>query len=454
MGQVSILAAGTERIECFIDEPFRTRTVVDMPSSACLLRVSGADGNKYCRGLDIFTYLRQRLVDNHLSGDFPMRFVGGFIGAFGYGLRNLCCPRGKATVTSFQWRECTNAASWEGDADMGGREPDASFVYCPRAIVYHHDSGEAWVLSILPNDQTWVREYARAIDSPIATLPPPVVSIMESLVPVLSQAAYCRRVNQCIAHLRQGDSYEICLTTLCKSPSCISDAWNFYRRMRTHNPAPFSAFFPLNSSSTLCCTSPERFLSVHGRKVESRPIKGTQPRATSVASDERLAEELARSVKDRAENMMIVDLTRNDVSRVCKVGSVSVPQMMLVESYAVHQLVSAVVGELEEENHAVDAVRAVFPPPSMTGAPKLKTMQLIDDLEDSPRGVYSGVLGYFSFIGDADFDVIIRSALVGSKGVVVGAGGAVTVLSDPQGEYDEMLLKVQTLGSPKNERAD
>ena len=127
---------------------------------------------------------------------------------------------------------------------------------------------------------------------------------------------------------------------------------------------------------------------------------------------------------------------------------------MLVESYAVHQLVSAVVGELEEENHAVDAVRAVFPPPSMTGAPKLKTMQLIDDLEDSPRGVYSGVLGYFSFNGDADFNVIIRSALVGSKGVVVGAGGAVTVLSDPQGEYDEMLLKVQTLGLPMKERAD
>ena len=200
----------------------------------------------------------------------------------------------------------------------------------------------------------------------------------------------------------------------------------------------------------VCCSSPERFLRIGaGGAIESKPIKGTAPRGATAAEDEALREALRSSAKDRAENLMIVDLIRNDLSRVAEPGSVHVPDglLMAIESYAsVHQLVSTVRARLDvaRGHDALDAVATAFPPGSMTGAPKARTMRIIHQLERAqPRGVYSGALGFLSVDGAADFNVVIRTAVVTRAGVRLGAGGAVVILSDAPSEWQEVLLKAR-----------
>jgi len=300
-----------------------------------------------------------------------------------------------------------------------------------------------------------------------------------SFIPRRSKAQYKRDIAKCHEYIRQGESYELCLTnqweTVVPKNKNNKDPLGLYKLLRERNPAPFSAFvkFP---NVAICSSSPERFISVTPKTnsmnpqkkdwiVEARPIKGTiarpmvshpphHPQRPCPIKDAQSAAELQSSVKDRAENLMIVDLLRNDLSRVCQVGSVHVPHLMHIESYAtVHQMVSTVRGTLMEKNQpeGLHVLKACFPGGSMTGAPKKRSMEILHRLEQGePRGPYSGCLGYWSVNGRMDMNIVIRSAvLVSNKknewNISIGTGGAITALSDSQDEYEEMRLKARAV---------
>ncbi|MFO0740525.1 MAG: aminodeoxychorismate synthase component I [Labilithrix sp.] len=262
----------------------------------------------------------------------------------------------------------------------------------------------------------------------------------------LSREEYLARVATAKEHILSGDAFEICLTTAFDVPFERAEAWALFRALRRRNPAPFAAFLEL-PEATIVSSSPERFLSLDGDRVaETRPIKGTRPRGTTPEEDARLREELRASEKDRAENAMIVDLSRNDLGRVCEVGSITAPDLYAVESYAtVHQLVSTVRGKLAPQRDALDLLRAAFPPGSMTGAPKIEAMRILEALEPVERGIYSGALGWIDASGTMDLSVVIRTAICANGLARFHAGGAVTADSDPAAEYAEMQQKTRAL---------
>jgi para-aminobenzoate synthetase component 1 len=277
-----------------------------------------------------------------------------------------------------------------------------------------------------------------------------------------SQGSYAEAVDDIREEIAAGNVYQANLTqrldvALEGGGGHYEDAWSRYRTLRELSPAPFAAYLELPEVSILS-SSPERFLAMDAdRKVESRPIKGTRPRGASDERDAELAAELESSEKDRAENLMIVDLVRNDLGRVCETGSIAVPELMAIEAYAsVFQMVSTVTGRLRGEHDAVDLVRACFPPGSMTGAPKIAAMGIIDRLEPVRRGIYSGAIGYFDLRGGLDLSVVIRTLLLKKGRAHLHAGGAVVADSEPAAEYRESLDKaralIAALGAPAVDR--
>jgi para-aminobenzoate synthetase len=254
---------------------------------------------------------------------------------------------------------------------------------------------------------------------------------------------YLADIARCQAALAAGESYEVCLTDQI-STDASPDPWELYRLLRQTNPAPFAAYLKLGELTVLS-SSPERFLSVdRERHVQARPIKGTTRRSPDPIEDAALCAELTSDEKTYAEHLMIVDLLRNDLGRVCEVDSVRVPELMVVEQYAtVHQLISTVTGVLEAARTPVQCVRACFPGGSMTGAPKLRTMDIIDETERVARGVYSGAIGYFGLDRSVDLSIVIRTIVMRPGATTIGAGGAIVMQSDPQEEFDEILLKAR-----------
>lgn len=259
--------------------------------------------------------------------------------------------------------------------------------------------------------------------------------------------AYLARVGAAKRAIEDGDAFEICLTRALDAPF-DADPWDLFAELRSRSPAPFAAILDLPEGA-IVSSSPERFLRLDAARVaESRPIKGTRPRGATPEHDARLARDLAASPKDRAENAMIVDLVRNDLGKVCRWGSVEVPEAYAVEPYAtVHQLVSTVRGELAPDRDAIDLLAACFPPGSMTGAPKIEAMSILEALEPDERGVYSGALGFVGFDGTMDTSVVIRAIVVKDGRAHVGVGGAIVADSDPADEHEETTHKATALAA-------
>jgi para-aminobenzoate synthetase component 1 len=244
-------------------------------------------------------------------------------------------------------------------------------------------------------------------------------------------------------HIVEGDIYQANLSQRFEAdlPGHFS-AWEMYKRLRKTNPAPFGVFLQCRDH-TIASSSPERFLSVCGSVVEARPIKGTIRRDLDNPSiDAERGQDLLKSEKDRAENIMIVDLLRNDLSKVCTPDSVKVPALCELETYAsVHHLTSVVMGELRQGMDAFDLITAAFPGGSITGAPKIRAMEIITELEGDAREIFCGSIGWIGFNGDMDFNIAIRTAFMNNKTAVLQAGGGITILSEAQAEYDETLAK-------------
>ncbi len=365
------------------------------------------------------------------AADLPFDFDCGLVGYFGYELK----------------------------ADCGGTlvhrslVPDAAFLFADRLIALDHAEHCTYLVCLVEGDhaagEQWLGDVERLLEAvaarPAAATRPLRAPRRQPLDFYLSrdEATYLADIDRCKQNLVEGETYEVCLTNKVKTDAVL-DPLSLYRTLRRVNPAPFSAFLRLDGVA-VASSSPERFLRIgRDRVVEAKPIKGTIQRGETPEEDEALAEELRTSEKNRAENLMITDLLRNDLGTVCEVGSVHVPHLMAIETFeTVHQLVSTIRGRLRPGLDAVDCIRACFPGGSMTGAPKKRTMEIIDELETEARGVYSGAIGYLGLCGAADLNIVIRTVVMSRDETSIGVGGAIVMQSDREEEFRETLLKAE-----------
>ncbi len=376
----------------------------------------------------IFQFLKREIRQlGQVDEQLPFDFDCGFVGYFGYELKAEC----------------------GGEAAHRSPHPDAAFVFADRLVAFDHEEDCAYLLCLAePGEEKLVEHWLESTRRRLASLPEveePDAASNGSAEFELARGhdRYLADIEECKRLLREGESYEICLTNQIRAET-DADPLGVYRRLRRLNPAPYSAFLRFGELAVLS-SSPERFLRIEGdRRVEAKPIKGTMRRGVTPDEDAFLSAELRLDEKSRAENLMIADLLRNDLGKVCEVGTVDAPHLMQVETYeTVHQLVSTIRGRLRDDLSAVDCVQACFPPGSMTGAPKERTMEIIDELEGEARGVYSGAIGYLGLGGGCDLSVVIRTIVVDGDSAGIGAGGAIVMQSDPDEEYREMLLKAR-----------
>jgi aminodeoxychorismate synthase component I len=257
-----------------------------------------------------------------------------------------------------------------------------------------------------------------------------------------TRPGYIRAVRKVLDYIAVGDCYQVNLSHRLSAP-LEAAPWRLYERLREVSPAPYAAFIDCGDHQVLS-SSPELFLRVRAREAETRPIKGTRPRGASTEEDRALAAELLSSAKDRAELLMIVDLERNDLGRVCEYGSVHVPELFRLESYPnVHHLVASVRGRLRSEIGPLECLRALFPGGSITGAPKIRAMEIIEELEPVRRGVYTGAIGWADAHGNGEWNIAIRTMVVKDGTVYFQVGGGIVADSDPDAEYDETLAKAR-----------
>ncbi len=397
-----------------------------------------------------------------ISAVSTLPFVGGAVGFFGYELAS--------TIETH--------LHFENSDDLG--LPDLSLAFVDRVLAYDHDAERLWTIGLAFAEAqsssegggrrsllARSREGADALSSEVERIlssesafdassdDSGTGSAPLSIRSTTDASGYAKAVDTILEEIEAGNLYQANFSQRLTVEAAI-DPWRIYGALRRNNPAPFGAYLSLPGAAVLS-SSPELFLRLDGRRrVESRPIKGTRPRGHEESEDLRLAADLESSEKDRAENLMIVDLVRNDLGRVCLPGSIAVPELMKVESYAeVFQMVSTVTGELAPERDGFDLIRATFPPGSMTGAPKLASIALLEKLERTRRGVYAGALGFLDLRGGLELAVVIRTIVWQDGRAHLHVGGGVVTDSSPEGEYRESLDKAraplaaleETLGS-------
>ncbi|OAY79010.1 putative aminodeoxychorismate synthase, chloroplastic [Ananas comosus] len=369
----------------------------------------------------------------------PFDFCGGFVGFLGYGLKVEC------GASSNKYKSTT---------------PDACFFFADNLVAIDHDNGDVYILSIhdihsdRSNDKSWLIEAERRLLR-LSTIGSTRINLKEqrlssssvpnkgSFVVEKSKNQYIKDVKKCLKLIRDGESYELCLTTQMRKRVGNINALKLYFNLREQNPAPYAAWLNFAGENLcICCSSPERFLRLDkSGTLEAKPIKGTIARGRTPEEDEQLRLQLQYR---QAENLMIVDLLRNDLGRVCTPGSVRVPRLMEIESYAtVHTMVSTIQGRKKPDLSPMDCVKAAFPGGSMTGAPKIRSMEILDSLENCSRGVYSGSIGFFSYNQTFDLNIVIRTVVLHNNEASVGAGGAIVALSKPEDEFAEMMLKAK-----------
>ncbi|WP_446811536.1 aminodeoxychorismate synthase component I [Methylomonas sp. 2BW1-5-20] len=372
---------------------------------------------------DPFELLKQQLGTPLASVD-GLPFNGGAIGYFAYDLA----------------RRIERLPAMASDAENLAEMAVGIYRW---AVIVDHQRRQSWLVSIdLPESeqQRLIAEFS-TITTPAETAQ---FKVLQAPRANMDRAAYATAFQRIKHYLKEGDCYQINLTQRFESP-CQGDPWQAYQVLRQINAAPFSAYLNFPDVQVLS-SSPERFLKVTDGAVETKPIKGTRPRRSNWEEDQAQIEDLVSSTKDRAENVMIVDLLRNDLGKSCRKGSVWVPSLFSVESYAtVHHLVSTVTGQLAAGQHAIDLLRSCFPGGSITGAPKIRAMEIIEELEPHRRGIYCGAIGYIGFDGNMDTNIAIRT-LVHNQGTIrFWAGGGIVNDSVLDEEYQECFDKAAAL---------
>ena len=423
-----------------------------VPAQLSPLCVDSARAAAESGGEDPFAQLEAALAcalrvhpDVAAATGLPAGLRGGYVGYFGYEARAAMGMEHGHPVPGY-------LPAHEAPT------PDSLWLPAVRYLVHEHARPGVAARSWLVGDESWceVAEQLLTAAGECASENTPVNApeLTEPLLfPAPAAEAYMDAVRASQHEIYEGNSYEVCLTaqTVARIQNPSPELFfELYRRQRAHNAAPYAAYLRCGDFSVLS-SSPERFLSVdEQRNAQTKPIKGTVPRGATPEEDEAAAAWLRTDEKTRAENLMIVDLLRNDLSTVSDPASVRVPVLMGVESYStVHQLVSTVSSRLREGVSAVAAARACFPGGSMTGAPKPSTMQIIEGLEGRARGVYSGALGFVSADGSANLSIVIRTLVAHDEGTVtLAAGGAIVADSDPTAEYEEMLTKLRAALPP------
>ncbi len=398
--------------------------VVTIVSRNGTTQVVGPDGDTTSTD-NPFALIREALGKTQKRESLP--FIGGAIGYVGYGLASHL------------------TALPEISPDHSGM-PDMCFGIYEWALVVDHQEQQSWLMSRddkCIDTQHW-EDLAALFSSYPAEPQSEEFKVTSNIQSNLSPQQYAAAFNRIKHYIHDGDCYQVNFSQRFFA-NCHGSPWHAYRKLRDLNPAPFGAYINTPYGQILS-SSPERFLRLNNRQVETKPIKGTKPRSQDPQQDNSLLSELENSEKERAENLMIVDLLRNDLGKSCEPGSIQVPQLFKVESFAtVHHLVSTVTGTLAADKDALDLLSDCFPGGSITGAPKYRAMEIIEELEPDPRGIYCGSIGYIGFDGKMDTNIAIRTMVHQNGQIHFSAGGGIVADSNMESEYQETFDKASAM---------